>query len=368
MQEFVDLWDLAATVEVHTGKEREVQDFNLKLVFLVLPQIVPTEDISYQSETTGSGSSQQLPMIVPNPYLHLQPQSTTGNMSPSSSPASTEHHDDLHAGPYGGYVPTKAPAPAVLVPVSEGSSEKVPSLDEEYFTVGPAQPGPVPVTCPPHYVAMCEAIGSIIPDCHLLHDPAQFVISCKAQICRPGLTLAEAEAAVCGEAEDYADVCRGEEICGGWRDQPGLACPPPQPCPAHSDYSDCGPGCERTCHSDLSCRPHTQPGCYCRPGYVMVGGTCQLEQEVCPPLTLTSPSPSSCSHNNTVWLNHQTWRPDPCTNCSCQGNSNTLNTKTHFHKNGITPRGTFHLLLCINMKTVCCQRARWSAPQRLASK
>ena len=300
-------------MEVHTGKEGrgKVQDcFSLKLVFLVLPHVVSTKDISYHDETTGS--AQQLPMIVPNPYLHLQPQSTvrpssgkltTENISPTSNPATTEHHDEIHVGPYGVNVPTKTPA--VSGPVTEGWTEKVPA------------PG-VPVTCPPHYLAMCEAIGNIIPDCHLLHDPAQQVNSCKAQICSGALSLAEAEAVVCSQAEDYADVCRAEEICQEWRDQSSLPCPPPQPCPAHSHYSACGPGCERTCQSNLSCEHQHQPGCYCHPGYVMMEGLCQLEQEVCLPPSLT------CSHNNTVWLNHQTWRPDPCTNCSCQGNSNTL--------------------------------------------
>ena len=302
LEEFVDLWDFETTLEVHTGKEGNVNDnFGLELLFLVLP------DIPYQPKTTGS--AEQLPMIVPNPYLHLKPQSsgwphrekvTTGNISPTryQPRTTTGHHDGIHVGP------TKSPAG--LAPVSKEST----SLEEEYST---EEPAPLPLTCPPHYVAMCEAIRNILAGCHLLHDPAPYVNSCKAQICSGALTQSEAEEAACSQTEDYAEVCRGEEICEDWREGGAHQFCPAPPCPAHSHYSDCGPGCERTCHSDLSCHGRHQPGCYCLPGYVMLEGRCQLEQEVC--LSHT------CSHNNTVRLNHQTWRPDPCTNCSCQGTS-----------------------------------------------
>ena len=258
-------------------------------------------------------------MIVPKPY---HPQPPAGSYGDRQTTEKVQYQTD---------------PPGISGPEASGDDDADPhGVTEEYpRTTEEATSSPpaslevsAQLSCNSEYLAMCEAIGTIIAQvplalshrdvyrtllqCHLLHDPAPYVTSCKTEVCSRDLSHAGAASVACRRAEDYSDACRGLAVCEEWRGRSPLSCPP-SPCPAHSHYEECGPGCERTCAEPV-CREEARPGCYCDQGHVMEGGRCRGEADCL-----------TCTVANTTRHNHHTWREDTCTACTCQGNNTVTN-------------------------------------------
>ncbi|XP_014665852.1 PREDICTED: hemocytin-like [Priapulus caudatus] len=156
----------------------------------------------------------------------------------------------------------------------------------------------------------CDALrGAPFSDCHNYVSPEVFIRVCEEEMCDCLATLNNvskivAEQCKCIAFEKYARACAIEAALDiEWRT---LHMCEPTECPTNEVWSDCGPGCERTCDNwneenivcDLSC----VPGCYCKPGLVRKGSTCVPRDTCLDCICIAYGDPHYYSFDNTYFF------------------------------------------------------------------